>query len=341
MRFASAEVPEEGLLSCDLASVRLRAAVAALEWRRSGNENVFCDPAATGGSGRLDWKTAQVCVVAKYLHDLPLQPWLDACRAAKRNGCGLVIDICDNPFTKPPPVPTFYSEALRACDAVVVNSQRMGELMAAHAAHHPLIIEDAILGSMRTPEFAPADRVELLWFGHRINLPYLEERLADLLRFSARRRVRLTVVTQDDSGAREWTEGIQSLRVAGFVARFVPWSLESLRTALRQCDIVLIPSDPSDPLKAGASANRIAEALNAGRFPVASPIPSYLAFRDAAWLGQDLVAGITWALANRPEVLARIRRGQALIRERLAADQVGRQWRELLGSLVATPIRSS
>lgn len=35
--------------------------------------------------------------------------------------------------------------------------------------------------------------------------------------------------------------------------------------AFRNCDLVLILSDPADPFKAGASANRLAEALNAGR----------------------------------------------------------------------------
>jgi hypothetical protein len=100
---------------------------------------------------------------------------------------------------------------------------------------------------------------------------------------------------------------------------------------------VLIPSDPADPFKAGASANRIAEALNAGRIAVASPLQSYLQFADAAWLGQDLVAGIRWALANRDEALARVRRGQALIREKFAADRIGRQWHDLLAGLASGP----
>jgi glycosyltransferase involved in cell wall biosynthesis len=103
--------------------------------------------------------------------------------------------------------------------------------------------------------------------------------------------------------------------------------------ALSACDLVLLPSDPADPLKAGASANRIAEALNAGRFPVASHLPSYRAFAEAAWLGEDLVQGIEWALANPGEVLARIRRGQALVADRFAAARIGSRWRELFEGL--------
>jgi hypothetical protein len=119
--------------------------------------------------------------------------------------------------------------------------------------------------------------------------------------------------------------------------QLIPWSLQTQRGALQECQLVLIPGDPVNPFKAGASANRIAEALNAGRFPIASPLPSYLPFSEAAWVGQDLVQGIEWALANRDEVIARIRRGQALVRAKFAADWVGRQWRELFEGLVTSP----
>ncbi len=241
-----------------------------------------------------------------------------------------MIDICDYPFKKAPAVQEFYSQVLKMCDAVIANSGRMAELMAPHTAHRPLVIEDAILGMLSDPAFAPRERVELVWFGHPANLPYLQACLDALVAFAMRRRCRLTVVTLDGVGAGEWGQAIRARLAAALEVRFIPWSLEAMQTALHECDLVLIPSDPADPLKAGASANRIAEALNAGRFPVASPLPSYLPFADAAWLGQDLVQGIEWALANRGEVLSRIRRGQAVVAEKFAADKIGRQWGDFL-----------
>lgn len=332
--YASRDDPERNILACPIASARLRMGVAALEWKRSGNENVFLEPAA-GGAGRcIDWASAGICVVSKFYGDAPLAPWRDACFAAKASGCRLVVDISDYPYAKGPPVPEFYSAVLPACDAVVVNSERMGELMAPHIARRPLLIEDAILGTMLEPAFAPGARVELLWFGHPINFPYLVARLGELARLASQRRCRLTVVTLDESGIRRWTENIQKTLAPGFEARFIPWSLETMPIALGECDLVILPSDPTDPLKAGASTNRLAEALNAGRFPVASPLPSYLQFSEAAWVGQDLVQGIEWALANPGEVLARIRRGQAMVAERFAVAAVGRRWRGLFESLL-------
>jgi glycosyltransferase involved in cell wall biosynthesis len=337
MQFASGEDPEQGLLDCHLASVRLRTAVAAFEWKRCGNQNHFCDPGAIDAGQSVDWKITTICVVPKYYHDLPLQLWLDACAAARSSGCRLAIDICDYPFKKSPAVQAFYSQVLKICDAVVVNSERMAEMIAPHTRHHPLVIEDAILGETGIPEFAPGQRLELLWFGHRSNLHYLDACLEGLARLARQRRCRLTIVTQGGPGAEEWTHDIQARFAFAFEAQFIPWSLEAMPDALRACDLVLIPSDPSDSFKAGASANRIAEALNAGRFPVASPLPSYLSFAEAAWLGQDLVQGIEWALANRAEVLSRIRRGQALVAEKFAADKIARQWRELFENLVSLP----
>ena len=111
------------------------------------------------------------------------------------------------------------------------------------------------------------------------------------------------------------------------------WSLQATRRELERCDVAILPSDPRDPRKSGASANRLAEVLQAGRFAVASPLHSYLAFSDRAWIGEDLLEGLKWSLANREVVIARIHKGQALVREKYAMDVIGRQWLEFFAAL--------
>ena len=335
VRYATGANPEAGILESPLASIRLRAAVAAREWRMRGNENLFRVPDDTRSAGDFDPAAASICVVTKFTVDAPLEPWLAACRAAKRSGCPLVVDVSDYPFEKQPPVPEFYAEALKICDAVVVNSERMAEMVAPRTPHRVTVIEDAVLGEMQNPEFAPRERLELLWFGHPSNLDYLEACFEGIARFSRSRRCRLTIVTVGGEAAAEWTRGIPAHFENAFDTQFIPWSLEVMPVAFRNCDLVLIPSDPADPFKAGASANRLAETLNAGRFAVASPLRSYQQFADAAWLGPDLMQGIEWALAHRSEVVERIRRGQALVAERFAATAVGQRWRELFESLLS------
>lgn len=333
---ASGKEPEQALLGYWLASIRTRAAVAALDWRRCGNENVFWDPAAAGTGQGLDWNAVDVCVVPKYFRAAPREPWYQACADARTRGCPLLIDLCDYPFAMSDQVWSFYSDVLKICDAVAVNSERMAELLGPHVPVRPIVIEDAVLGVARNPEFAPAGRLRLLWFGNFGNLRYLDAHLDGLLRFARGTPCSLTLVTTPGHGAEELAQMIEARFRPAMEARFVRWSLEAMAGALRRTDLVLIPSDPSDPARAGVSANRLGVSLWAGRFPIATPMLSYLAFSDATWLGYDLVEGIRWALANRSEVRARIRRGQVLVAEKLAADSVTRQWRSLLEGLASS-----
>jgi hypothetical protein len=138
------------------------------------------------------------------------------------------------------------------------------------------------------------------------------------------------LISEPGRGLEQAARNITAACAPRFSVRFTPWSLETTRIALRQCDLVLIPGDPQDRLKSGVSSNRIAEAIQAGRMAVASPLASYLPFGEGAWLGEDIVAGVRWAVGNRGDVLARLRRGQSLVAARLDAELIGRQWRGLL-----------
>ena len=324
---------EQSLLQSRIASVRMRTGVAALAWRRAGNENVYWNPQAAAGH-QPAWADVGICIVPKFYQTEPLEPWGAVCEAAKEHGCPLVVDITDYPFAGGNEhVHAFYRRALSIADAVVVNSARMAELIAPELKQAPRIIDDAILSPARNPEFAPAGRLRLAWFGHGTNLRYLNAWLEALLRFAQQKPCRLTVVTSGDEGAEQVTRDLDARCAPALEVRFAEWSLEAMAAALRRCDIAFIPGDPADPFKAGVSSNRLAEALRAGRFPVASSLPSYRDFADAAWLGEDLIEGLAWALSNPAEVRARIRRGQARVAETLAPERLGGEWLALLDSL--------
>lgn len=327
--------PETALLNSHLASIRLRTGVAAAGWQRAGHRNVFLAPDDAAAVSRVDFSDVGICIVGKLFLDVRAADWLAVCRRAKAAGAGLVLDICDYPFSqKPPDVERFYEEALNLADVVTVNSERMAELMTQHAnGKTPQVIEDAILAAPRRPEFAPGKILELLWFGHASNVRYLERMMDALFEYSAGQRCRLTIVSEPGRGLEHAVQRINAGCAPRLEVRFMPWSLESTRMALRRCDLVLIPGDPADPLKSGVSSNRLAEALQAGRMPVASPLSSYLPFAEGACLGDDLVAGIRWAMMNRGEVLARIRRGQTLVAGRLAVNALSAQWCRLFESL--------
>jgi hypothetical protein len=183
-----------------------------------------------------------------------------------------------------------------------------------------------------TPRFAPAGRLNLLWFGHPSNLRFLEPWINALIERGPR-PCRLTVVTEDGYGVREAAANLSAQLAPSFEMVFVEWSLQATRRELERCDLALLPSDPRDPRKSGASANRLAEVLQAGRFAVASPLHSYLAFSESAWVGENLLDGLQWSLANPSSVMARILKGQALVREKYAMDAIGHQWLAFFAAL--------
>ncbi len=298
---------------------------------------LFLEPSAILGAQATNWRDARIGIVPKFTIDLPLAPWVDACRAMKNNGARLVVDICDYPFRKKPDVvDEFYSTALGMADALVVNSELMAEQIAPHFKKPAVIIADAVLDPMAAPAYAPAKRLKLLWFGHPSNLRFLEPWISELTA-SAPRPCRLVIVTQDGHGVREAARNLQAHYAPAFEARFVEWSLESTRRELAACDLAILPGAPTDPVKGGVSANRIAEILNAGRLPIASPMQSYLEFEQAAWLGNNVIEGIRWAQAHAEEALKRIRRGQALVAEKYTMHGLGEQWCELLRQLTCRP----
>src|SRR5262245_1163790 len=218
---ASRGQPEAALLASHIASVRLRAGVASSAWQHAGHRNVLLNPQNAAAVAGRDFASAKLCIVGKFFLDSDPAAWLDVCARVKQSGGRLVLDVCDYPFAgKPPAVTRFYTEALRLCDAVTVNSTRMAELLAPHALQPPKVIEDAILAPPQDPKFAPGKLLELLWFGHPSNLRYLDRTLEALVRYGDHQQCRLKVVTEPGHGVEQAVQALNARSAPRFEARF-------------------------------------------------------------------------------------------------------------------------
>ena len=321
------------MLNLLLASARLRGGVASTFAMRAGHHNVFLDCDDPAAVGRVDLDTIDLCVVTKFFGTSNAGLWLDVLGRLVKNKRKVLVDICEYPFVakKNAAISDFYNKALQYCDVMTVNSTRMQELMAPHLRCRPLVIEDAILEPLQKPKFVPGKVLKLLWFGHPTNYNYLATLIPSLKTFSQQQKCHLTIVSSPE--LKEKVPTVEKPLSAHFQIRFIAWSFLSQREALADCDLVLIPGDPADPRKSGASSNRIAETLQAGRFPVAAALGSYLPYEQAAWLGKDLITGIDFALSQPQEVLARIRRGQAQVKATVMPGVVGKQWLALFESM--------
>ena len=120
-------------------------------------------------------------------------------------------------------------------------------------------------------------------------------------------------------------------RHPGFELVFTAWSLQSTEAAIERSDVVLLPQEHATAWGRVKSHNRIVSAIRGGRLAVASPVPAYQELASFAWVGEDLAAGVRWALAQPEEAAARVAVGQMYVESRFAPQAVGRRWAEALG----------
>ena len=107
------------------------------------------------------------------------------------------------------------------------------------------------------------------------------------------------------------------------------WSPETERRSLARAAVVLVTGN-----NPGASANRIVKALRAGRFVVTpGGAPAWDEFKPYIWMG-DVREGIEWAFNNREEACAKIKAGQAFVRERNSPGAIARMWMDVFDSIL-------
>ena len=109
------------------------------------------------------------------------------------------------------------------------------------------------------------------------------------------------------------------------------WSREREDADLASAGVVLLTG--SNP---GASANRPAKAIRAGRFVVVpEDCPhAWKELADYIWIG-DVREGVRWAIDNREEACRKVTLGQKFVRSRFSPQLIGSQWADLFASTLA------
>jgi len=260
---------------------------------------------------------------------------------ARKRGIGVIVDLVDNVFATDRS--EFFVALLARADAVTAATDPLAGVCRQHARAPVHVVADPVEGARRTPEFAPsrfepghpaARPLRLLWFGGQYrNFLDLAALFPALSGLAVDQPTDLTVVMSRDERITRALESIGARAPDGFAARFVEWSLEAVSDELERCDLVLLPADLQDGMRAVASPNRLARALWAGRAVIAHPLPSYLEFRDAALLDADPIDAIREALAHPEEVVARIELGQQIIAAHYSREAIGRRWHQVLDAL--------
>jgi len=334
-----------------LAALRLRTLVAARRMAQSGPVWLVPPNLAAPPEALAPLEEAQAVVIGKFLTGRVLDnqeifsrlmQWLKAGPHAPL----LVADMTDD-FEALPTLRSadtsflheWQTALLQTCH-VTAACNALRDALAARAAHGISVIEDPYEAAQISPWRAPGGSpIRICWFGNTspATLPTLARALEETLARFPDAAFSIELVT-----AVRWNEIralVQRLAAArpGLEFLLTEWSLATTWQALERCDFVLLPHEWRDDWVKVKSHNRLVAAIAAGRFALASPIPSYLELKDYAWVDDDLAGGIAWAVLNPGAARERVVRGQAHVERLYAPAVLAEKWARVLGATAPMP----
>ena len=210
--------------------------------------------------------------------------------------------------------------------AVVTTSEPLRQKIRDEYGKDAFVVGDPFEGPRGEPRWQPGPRLKALWFGHPVNLPSLEQSLPALLQACRKKPMDLRIVTERVEGIERQCKDFNSKNRNLLSLRFAEWSNAENWRSLAEADLVVIPYIAGHPRSLAKSPNRIIESLWAGRFVVAQPIPSYLEFREWAWIDEDIAAGIGWLIDDPAAIVPRIAAAQQHIVGTYSAERISAEW---------------
>lgn len=337
--FASLRM-ENGEIASDMASARYRMLLPGryLQGQRHAVEFHSVGLDMTWDSYPRDSLDADVVIFSKSFN----RANEDAASFAGANGAKVIFDVSDNHFINPE-LCAHYRAMAALADRVTVPTEAMGKAALKYTGIVAAVIPDPVEGRGRPPSAmrtagrrhfglfsSPREAVRLLWFGHPSNLPALLAVIPSLMVLTKEYPVALEIVTSrnpllEGLLSKHGTEASNNFRLT-----FSEWSPQAMENALERCDLAIIPGDPAGGRESVKSHNRLTEALWAGKYVVAHPLPAYQDFIDWAWISEDLVTGIKWALTHPDMVSSQVAQAQAFIKDNLSAENIGARWLEVI-----------
>lgn len=314
-----------GRLTGKLASTRLRLILAQDALTSVGDQGVLLANTASDAMQESDdVRSADVLVFGKIFDD-----HLDLIRRAKAEGKRVVVDLTDDPDMFEEFV--HIRNAAKLANAIIIPTEFLAEKAIPLLAHDAALLRvpDALDRTLESPSGVlrpEGERLELVWYGSPSNATYLNRHIEALMTLAKKRPMRLTLVSNPNKLFDGFLRAHAESAGHPFVSRLLPWSESVQQEAVRDADLVLLPTGDGEA-SAAKSANRLVYAIAAGRLAIATPLPAYKHLADFALLVDDLASGVEAALALPAErIEQRLTAGQAFIRDRYGAERLGKKW---------------
>ena len=202
--------------------------------------------------------------------------WVNQIEEQKRMGTKIVLDYTDEHLNFKSPMTSFYEGSLAYINTAITSSTFLADKLKQKSKISVEIIPDAIEVPIFKPKIRENDSRNILWFGHASNINYLIEFINTFK--NMKQKTTLFILTNE--------QGVNIFNQTKFnidkslSIQLGLWSIQAMINTSKVCDLIIIPSDPNDPKKAGVSSNRLITALALGLPTAASVMESYKEYNE-------------------------------------------------------------
>lgn len=350
---------EEGYRS-NLASNRYRAILPAQAMREKGHRVTFVSA--------KDWRwqpenAPDVVVIGKLLAGRDAARYREVSEqvlkqvgAAVQAGTPVIADFNDDHFDHPL-MGGYWRQLARLATVCVAGSDAMAQLLARHTQRPTRVVGDPIASPPGVPRVFRAatglqrlvsrllpgsgqQRLKLVWYGNSVNWPAMQRWVQELAPLSQTQPFVLWFVTSPSEAVQSFVRDFNARHAPGALAELFEWDEQTQWDVVRDADIVLLPSDASDPKKNVKTSNRLVDALNMGRAVVASPLPSYQPFANSVRLTDQPLDGVRWWLEQGGKATPQLQQGQGAARALAGLAVVSDAWKNAMEAahLAATQV---
>ena len=253
--------------------------------------------------------------------------WLQEMRRLRRVGGRVAIDYTDHHLAVSSNMTAFYAKALTHADALLVSSSAMAQQLETYWTGPVLVVADGVEIAPIPPRTTASLQRTLMWFGAKSNLKYLFDFTATRLKGDI--PIRLIVLSD--------VKGLAIVRntLAPVPGRLditlAEWSVENMIRAAAQSDLCVIPTDSTDPRKAGASSNRLITAFALGLPVMAGDLASYAPYRD--YFTESVSEAFDALLGDPLAFSARAAAAQRDVVPEFMPDRLGKVWTAAIATL--------
>jgi hypothetical protein len=311
----------------NLASIRLRSALAIGIAEKSGINVSFGESLSetTNIDGVFIGKIGADCNNGRSAK------WLEYLKNFKSAGKVIILDYTDNHLGLPnSQMADFYKSALQYIDYTITPSGHMANLLNAHYKGKNNIIYDPVEISNSIPKILTHGVKKILWFGHGSNLQYL----LNYLYSQSNSTQFFELLILSDRASLEFLVRNPPKISLNLKINLAEWSISNMIAASKIADACIIPSDPQDPKKSGASSNRLITSFALGLPTAASNIPSYVPYSDYYFDLQS--AEIDDFLNSLDKYSLKISLAQAIVTPNYTMDKIGGEWASFIKHHIPT-----